>query len=230
MLRQLYSIPAINWLRDVVATIIVGRIVKVSLLIVIMFAYSTYTGYLKRQEVSANFNLDSIHYIVSGKNCKFIFDGDSLDVIHRKSLTFAPSDMVECPPEDVDFLREVSNQHESKTRGIYVGDVYVTYIIAFVLFTLSTLITLGNGHTPNISRAISLATVIGSWLIVSALLFPMTYRDYSDGAIHEYNNKEYYVISAILSKDGEEFITTSKSFLSMNRDLKANFPKPLTAL
>jgi hypothetical protein len=58
----------------------------------------------------------------------------------------------------------------------------------------------------------------------------MTYRDYGSGAIHEYNNKEYYVISAILSKDGEEFITTSESFLSMNRDLKANFPKPLTAL
>lgn len=230
MLKQLYSIPAINWLRDVVATIIVGRIVIVSLLIVIMFVHDTYTGYLKRQEVSANFNLNSMHYIVSGKNCKFIFDGDSLDVIHRKSLTFAPSDMVECPPENVDFLREVSNQHESKARGIYVGDVYFTYIIAFVLFTLSTLITLGNGHTPNISRAISLVTVIGSWLIVSALLFPMTYRDYSDGAKHEYAGSQYYVISAIVSNDGEYYIETSESFLSMNRDLKSNFAKQITML
>lgn len=230
MLKQLYSIPAINWLSDVIATIIVGRIVKVSLLIAIMFAYSTYTGYLKRQEVSANFNLDSIHYIVSGKNCKFIFDGDSLDVIHRKSLTFASSNMVKCPPEDVDFLREVSNQHESKTRGIYVGDVYVTYIIAFVVFTLSTLITLGNGHAPNISRAISLVTVIGSWLIVSALLFPMTYRDYGSGAIHEYAGSQYYVTSVIISNDGKYYITTSESFLSMNRDLKSNFAKQITML
>lgn len=230
MLKQLYSIPAINWLRDVVASVLVGRIVIVSLLITIMFAYSTYTGYVQRQEVSANFNVDSMYYIVSGKNCKFIFDGDSLDVIHRKSLSFASSDMVKCPPEDADFLREVSNRHESKTRGVYVGDVYITYIIAFVVFALSTLITLGNGHTPNVSRAISLVTVVGSWLIVSALLFPMTYRDYGSGAKHEYAGSQYYVTSAIVSNDGKYYITTSESFLSMNRDLRSNFAKQINML
>lgn len=230
MLKQLYSIPAINWLRDVVASVLVGRIVIVSLLIAIMFAYSTYTGYVQRQEVSANFNVDSMHYIVSGKNCKFMFDGDSLNVIHRKSLSFTSSDMVKCPPEDVDFLREVSNHHESKTRGVYVGDVYITYIIAFVVFTLSALITLGNGHTPNVSRAISLVTVVGSWLIVSALLFPMTYRDYGSGAKHEYAGSQYYVTSVIISNDGKYYITTSESFLSMNRDLRSNFAKQITML
>ena len=230
MLKQLYSIPAINWLRDVVASVLVGRIVIVSLLITIMFAYSTYTGYVQRQEVSANFNVDSMHYIVSGKNCKFMFDGDSLNVIHRKSLSFTSSDMVKCPPEDVDFLREVSIHHESKTRGVYVGDVYITYIIAFVVFTLSALITLGNGHTPNVARAISLVTVVGSWLIVSALLFPMTYRDYGSGAKHEYAGSQYYVTSVIISNDGKYYITTSESFLSMNRDLRSNFAKQITML
>lgn len=230
MLRQIYSIPAVNWLRDVIATVIVGRIVTFSMLILLFFAYSTYEGYSKRLDVVQNFNLSEIHYMVHGKNCKVLVDGTDFSVLYRKSLTSYQPDFVECPPEDKNFFSKIASQHEGKTRGVYTGDVYITYIIAFIVYVLVALISIENRQLPNIARSVTLTTVIIGWVLISALLFPMVYRDYSSGAAHEYNGKEYYVSSVILSNDGDRYIAVSESFLSMNDHLRSNSPKSVSSM
>ena len=155
----IFSSKLVKNLNSIVSTVLLGRITLFAVVITGMFAVSVFDGYKARVEAQKSFNLDEMHYIVYGRYCQFIFNGETLEVLHQTGKPYLTR-MYSCPPTNSAFLSYIAEHHESKNRAIYKSDVYATYIVAFVLFGLLSLVTLGNSYLPNIASRMTGVSIV----------------------------------------------------------------------
>lgn len=191
---------------DIAAIALLGRATIFVLAIIILYGYSVGKGIQAMYSDLPNYNLTTVSYIVSGKDCYSVVDGSTNKIIYERKVRSWEHNNSGCLSSDKDSIRYIDNHFASAARGVHKSSVNVIYIIAMCLFITGLVMLLGNSETPHIASKMTHRNILALWLVLCLLLYPITFSDYTSGATITTQTNSYYVNSIFLSKDKASYV------------------------
>lgn len=220
MLKKILASDLYGMFIGAATTIQIGRLVLFVILVMGMWTYDVISGSIDRYKMSAEYDFSTVYYQVYIGGCSIWLNSETLDIAayHQYPPTLVDGKYKSntCITPDVKILRKIVNDQKYKTRAVNRkgGDVYGVYIFAFAIYFLSVIGALYSGAFPNSYDVFTAKGTIAGWVIVSIMLFPMTFRDNLNSATHEINGQTYYATSGYLSKDKQHWIKGYTTFIA----------------
>lgn len=164
---------------------------------VIFFGFvsmSLYNGYNKWEAYDNQYNVDAapLHIGISASNkCSFLVNAETLEVVKFTSDLVTPEQCQQTmAPENI---RNLVTLHSNSIRGINSNpefNFWVCYVVGFIVFMGMCYINTSH-YNILVHPTRTLVRYICGWLVISMLIFPISYGNYSAVAKINHNGMQY---------------------------------------
>lgn len=196
---RLLDNPITNFLVNLWAVYIVTKFAVLALCFVLIGGYvlnghyTTYVNNVEKYDIITAVPLVKL----TSRDCTVVYNSDTNTVV-KTAAGFSGTGYCSTVDSTTDIEYAIG-KHHTDARGINDSSNFWFIVFSFVVFMIVAWLI-----NPRMAYTLrGLLKVMGVWIIVSALLFPITYMDYKATSTQYLNGIEYTVTDGFMTKSGD---------------------------
>lgn len=215
-----YSIT--HKINDIWSAIIGGRILKYAIMVLLVLGYILNSQYNQWSELNKKYDLEHApeYVVVTTPTCEMVVNRATETPIKVNELAEGG-----CVFAKDNYSRLV-DVHDNNVRGINDASNIGTFVVVFFFLALFFTVTSDPSELETNPKK-PFINILISWVLVSVLLFPLTYLSYRSVSTFYDNGANITMADVILVEDDTAYIFKPRTFMGQLQHMDKDYPRPL---